>query len=136
MKNEHRFFTPKEVAIHNKSDDIFVSVFGRILNLTFLVEEYRGESHLIKPLLMFAGKDVSHWFDKDTGEFLHYTDLTTGTRKPFVPHGLVPHVTPNSHDDDHVQWWKDDALEVGRLTTRLRLVRVINTLTGLSTLLE
>jgi len=62
------YFTRREVCLHHKSDDAWLIVLGRVYNVTPLIEQYGIEAEKIKPILMFAGKDVSHWFDKDTEE--------------------------------------------------------------------
>ena len=37
-----KFFTPKEVEIHNTIQDVWVSYLGRVYNLTPLCEQYAG----------------------------------------------------------------------------------------------
>lgn len=38
-----RYFTAAEVAAHNTAADLWVSVLGRVLDLSPLVERYEGE---------------------------------------------------------------------------------------------
>lgn len=38
-----RFFTPREVAVHNRPWDLWVSYLGRVYDLSPLSEEYRGK---------------------------------------------------------------------------------------------
>ena len=37
-----KYFTPKEVAVHNTVDDLWVSFLGKVYNLTPLCEKYKG----------------------------------------------------------------------------------------------
>lgn len=37
-----KYFTPKEVAVHNTADDLWVSFLGKVYNLTPLCERYKG----------------------------------------------------------------------------------------------
>ena len=62
---EEVYILPAEVAIHNKTNDIWVSFLGKVYDLSSLVEEYDGQD-VIKPLLAYAGKDISEWFDPRT----------------------------------------------------------------------
>jgi cytochrome b involved in lipid metabolism len=61
-----KYLMRKEVGLHHRSDDAWLIVFGRVYNVTPLIKEYGAEAEESKPLLMFAGKDVSHWFDDET----------------------------------------------------------------------
>ena len=36
------YYTPNEVAVHNVYNDAWVSVFGKVLNITPLIAEYVG----------------------------------------------------------------------------------------------
>ena len=60
-----RYFTPSEVAVHNAPEDCWLSYLGHVYDLTPLCSEHAG-SVLLKPILMHAGKDISHWFDPST----------------------------------------------------------------------
>uniref|UniRef100_A0A3B4AWC5 Cytochrome b5 domain-containing protein 1 n=1 Tax=Periophthalmus magnuspinnatus TaxID=409849 RepID=A0A3B4AWC5_9GOBI len=60
-----RFFTPSEVSSHNTADDLWVSLLGRVLDLSPLAQRHKGDA-LLLPLLESAGKDISSWFDPDT----------------------------------------------------------------------
>lgn len=81
------FYTPNEVSLHNTLKDIWVSYLGKVYDLTPLCEEYAGKKKvkksmlavglrcscflgdlLLKPIIASAGKDISHWFDKKTGD--------------------------------------------------------------------
>nr|KAF6415439.1 cytochrome b5 domain containing 1 [Molossus molossus] len=62
---QRRFFTPVEVAQHNRPDDLWVSYLGYVYDLTPLAQEYKGDL-LLKPIVEVAGQDISHWFDPKT----------------------------------------------------------------------
>lgn len=65
MPNELPYFLPSDVVLHNQPDDIWLSLLGFVYDLTPLIKEYKGRKE-IKPLLAYAGKDISHWFNKKT----------------------------------------------------------------------
>ncbi|TRY94231.1 hypothetical protein DNTS_028576 [Danionella cerebrum] len=56
-----KYFTPKEVSLHNTIKDLWVSYLGKVYDLTPLVEEHNGDV-ILKPIIECAGKDISHWF--------------------------------------------------------------------------
>nr|XP_045231333.1 chromodomain-helicase-DNA-binding protein 3 isoform X10 [Macaca fascicularis] len=62
---QRRYFTPAEVAQHNRPEDLWVSYLGRVYDLTSLAQEYKGNL-LLKPIVEVAGQDISHWFDPKT----------------------------------------------------------------------
>ncbi|XP_069676964.1 cytochrome b5 domain-containing protein 1 [Periplaneta americana] len=128
------YYLPSEVVIHNTPDDIWVTYLGRVYNLTELVKEYEGQD-VIKPILAFAGKDISHWFDRFTGEIRHMIHPITGARVPYTPHGRIPHVglhvpTTAWRPLQTLPWWADPKYLIGNLTQGMRNVRVLNVLTG------
>lgn len=166
-RRPQQYFTPKEVARHNVEDDVWLSVFGRVLDLTKLIAERRrqGEGALVRPLLRFAGEDVTHWFDESTRAPRSHVDPASGKRKPFLPHGafvdshLVPprvrlpekdhleadeEATANNEksaevkeeQDECTPWWMDESLCVGLLSARTREIRIVNTLTAQEDVLE
>ncbi|EDQ86771.1 uncharacterized protein MONBRDRAFT_33632 [Monosiga brevicollis MX1] len=135
-----RYFTPAEVAAHNCEADIWVSFLGKVLDLTKLVREHQGNL-LLKPLLLCAGKDISHWFDPKTGNMRTHIDPITGLELPFTPHGRVldvPPACPSSRwaTNFGTPWWRDDDHVVGRLSERTRLIKVTNMLTKESQTIE
>ncbi|KAI4460949.1 hypothetical protein MML48_5g00021099 [Holotrichia oblita] len=127
------YIAPFEVVIHNKPDDCWVSFLGKVFNVTPLIDEYKNQD-CIRPLLAFAGKDISHWFDAKTGDIQHHVHPITGARVPYCPHGRIPHVeiqVPSTKWRPLSQkpWWFDDKrYMVGLLTKRVRPVRIVNTL--------
>ena len=37
-----RFYTPNEIKVHNTEEDCWVSALGKVLDLTSLIQQYRG----------------------------------------------------------------------------------------------
>ncbi|XP_075237782.1 cytochrome b5 domain-containing protein 1 [Lycorma delicatula] len=136
------FMTMKEVVLHNTENDCWVIINGRILDLTPLIEKYKGieEHNLIKPIIAHAGKDISHWFNKNNNiiEFIH---PITGVKVPYTPHGRIPDVglqVPSTEWEalQTLPWWQDSKYVVGILTKNSRPIRIMNTLNGESALLH
>lgn len=87
-----RYYTPAEVAAHNRADDLWVSFFSRVYDLTTLVAENPGS--LVQPIIDAAGTDISHWFDPVTKQVRTYIDPETELEEPFTPMGLFLHCPP------------------------------------------
>uniref|UniRef100_A0A1B6FRZ1 Cytochrome b5 domain-containing protein 1 n=1 Tax=Cuerna arida TaxID=1464854 RepID=A0A1B6FRZ1_9HEMI len=126
------YFTPKEVVVHNTPDDCWVSFLGIVRDLTPLVRQYEGTKE-IKPILAYAGKDISHWFDPRTGDIVHRIHPVTGVRVPYAPHGPVPHVLLEAPTTEwmplhNIPWWFNPAYVVGYVTRAARYVRIMNVL--------
>lgn len=128
---QRRYFTPKEVAVHHTEEDCWVSALGRVLNLTELIATHRGA--LTEPLVRSAGTDISHWFDRETGDIKRCTDPLTGLEQYYTPQGRFLHIPPSvvttvAEPSFDIPWWKDPKFVVGYLTKKTRQVRIINTL--------
>ncbi|KAG5899274.1 hypothetical protein JTB14_012276 [Gonioctena quinquepunctata] len=124
------YFAPFEVVIHNTPDDCWVSLLGKVLNITPLIEEHRGEK-CIKPLLAMAGKDITCWFDEKTGDIQYYINPENGCRVPYCPHGPLPDVpvqvpATKWRPLGKLPWWNDPKYQIGLLTKRVRPIRIIN----------
>nr|XP_023012692.1 cytochrome b5 domain-containing protein 1 [Leptinotarsa decemlineata] len=124
------YFAPFEVVIHNTPDDCWVSILGRVLNVTPLIKEHQGEK-CIRPILSMAGKDISCWFDEKTGDIQHYINPENGCRVPYCPHGPIPDVplqvpATNWRPLGRLPWWNDPKYQIGLLTKRVRPLRIIN----------
>ncbi|XP_013855432.1 cytochrome b5 domain-containing protein 1 [Austrofundulus limnaeus] len=135
-----RYFLPSEVAAHRTAADPWVSFLGRVLDLSPLVTRFHGDV-LLLPLLESAGQDISCWFDPETNDVLRCVDPQTSCVRFCTPRGRFLHVPPEGpcsdwDSDIGEPWWRDPLLEVGRLTTKSRWIRVINTLTSQEQLLE
>lgn len=127
------YYSREEVAEHNVPNDCWVSFFGKVYDLTPLIEKHRGL--LVQPILKFAGQDISHWFNPKTKEPKTWVDPDTNTVMPFVPFGRYVHIPPkepvSTWDTDFgTPWWADPQYLVGNLSTRRRRIHVVNQLTG------
>eukprot|EP01059_Diplonema_ambulator_P031970 TRINITY_DN6055_c0_g1_i1.p1 TRINITY_DN6055_c0_g1~~TRINITY_DN6055_c0_g1_i1.p1 ORF type:complete len:229 (+),score=86.81 TRINITY_DN6055_c0_g1_i1:246-932(+) len=128
-----RYFTANEVKRHNTEDDIWVSVLGKVLDLTPLIAKYKTVDAM--PLIRAAGSDISHWFDPsaDPPDMRRCVDVGTGLRTYHQPDGKFIHVPALAVDSkvDHgfeQPWWLDPKYVVGYLTKQTRLIRIVNTL--------
>ncbi|CAG5073882.1 Similar to cyb5d1: Cytochrome b5 domain-containing protein 1 (Danio rerio) [Cotesia congregata] len=131
-EKELPYFLPSEVVLHNSLSDCWVSYLGKVYDLTALCKSCEDRPE-IKPILLFAGKDISHWFDRLTGDIQHHVDPRTGALVPYCPHGPIPDVgipEPSStwRPLEQVPWWRDTKYLLGNLTRNPRPCRVINTL--------
>ena len=136
---KRRYYTPNEVSMHNIAEDCWVSIFGKVYDLSPFLSANEGP--LAQPIINFAGQDISSWFDKATGGVKHELDETTGLRLPYLPHGRFIHVAPPEPVSDWktdfgTPWWKDESFCIGNLSTRTRNIRIVNTLTSQEKTLE
>ena len=128
-----RFYTRNEVQQHCTEEDAYVSAGGRVLDLTPLLKKYRG-SRLCIPLVKAAGTDITHWFKPD-GDLKTCVDVVSGLVTYATPHGRFVHC-PTTLPDTTIDltydlpWWEDPAFEIGQLTSKSRILRIVNTLTG------
>lgn len=135
-----KYFTPKEVAVHNTVDDLWVSFLGKVYNLTPLCERYKGDV-LLKPIIQAAGGDISHWFNPKTKDIRTHVDPQTGCEIPYCPNGRFVHIPPPYPDsfwanDFGRPWWKDESYLVGILSQKTRKIKIINTLTSQEHVIE
>ena len=139
-----RWFMRKDVAHHCHYGDLWLSLLGRVLDLTNLVSRHTGSA--VQPLIDAAGTDVSHWFDPSTGDVRTHVSPITEHEAPYTPrrNGGVAflHVPDHSRVASDVEappevpWWRDESLVVGRLTARSRKVRLLNMESTLEVTLE
>lgn len=127
-----RFYLLEDVEEHCTLEDCWLVVHGRVLDISSLLTCKKGDP-LSRPLVAHAGQDLSHWFEKETGEPKKFFDIARGQRCFYLPHGRFLHLPPDfpgefDYDFD-TPWWKDPRFEVGRLTAKPRNIRIINTLT-------
>mmetsp|Transcript_44255 Transcript_44255/g.114988 ORF Transcript_44255/g.114988 Transcript_44255/m.114988 type:complete len:102 (+) Transcript_44255:224-529(+) len=71
-----KYYTAEQVAVHNDASDCWVSLLGKVFDLTKLLNDNKGP--LAEPLAKAAGTDISHWFDKETGEVRQHQALMSG----------------------------------------------------------
>ena len=134
-----RYYTPAEVAAHNRADDLWVSFFGRVYDLTALVAANPGS--LVLPIVEAAGTDITHWFDPVTKDVRSWIDPETEFEMPFTPMGAFLHCPPPKPTAEWssnigTPWWKDKSLSIGQLTAKTRKICLFNMLTKQSTTLE
>ena len=127
-----RFYTPSEVAQHNSGKNCWVSIFGRVFDLTELIKKERGP--LCQPIIDVAGKDISHWFDEKTQGVKTYMDTDRGLRLPYLPMGRFLHVPPSEPTADwstdfEAPWWQDKDLVIGKLSKKVMDIQIVNVLT-------
>lgn len=116
--------------------DCWLVIFDRVLDVSPLFAE--GHGLLAEPMLAAAGGDVSHWFVQNAEDGLPdlktHVDPVSGLRTPYCPDGRFIHVPELSPRTDSVTeslpWWRNQSYHIGRLSTRARRVRLINTLTS------
>ena len=132
------YYTPSEVAKHNTLEDCWLIVSGRVLDLSPLLTKNRGS--LIDPIVSMAGRDISHWFDAK-GDIKTYMDPLKEITVPYLPMGMflgVPPMDPTSEWDmeQDTPWWRDEHYVVGTLSRKTRKIKLVNTLTSSSSILE
>lgn len=134
-----RFYLMEDVESHGMLEDCWVVIHGEILDISRLLIKHKGDP-LCKPLVFAAGTDISHWFDKQTGNPKQFIDVERGIRAHYLPQGRYLHVPPdlpgNFNIDFQEPWWKDKQYRIGTLTSKLRKIRIINTLTHHEEILE
>lgn len=138
-KRRHRYYTPEEVKEHNKANDCYVSIFHEVYDLTNYIQE--NYSKLMEPIIKAAGTDISHWFDPETHEPKTCVLEGTNLKGYYTPFGLYPNI-PSPYPDAEfdynfiVPWWKNADFKVGRLTKKVRKIKIMNTLTEHVDLIE
>ena len=133
------FYTPDEVAMHAEPGDCWVSYLGDVYDITKVLRDNDGA--LVQPMLRAAGKDISHWFDEKTGDVKKWRDPVTNLESYYCPMGNFLHINPVDPRSDFatdvaVPWWKDVGNRVGKLTAKIRRVRIKNVLTQQEHVLE
>ena len=134
-----RYFTPAEVAAHDRADDLWVSCFHKVLDLSALVAANKGV--LVQPMIAAAGTDITHWFNSSTKEVRTHIDPETELEVPFTPMGRFLHCPPAEPDaawstDIETPWYRDKAYVLGKLTRKTRKVKLLNMLSRQETTLE
>ena len=145
-----RYYTLADVKRHCRSVDIWVVLFDQVLDLTKTCQT-NFTSSLCKPLFDYAGKEVSHWFSRKTGEPKTRINPDTGVKEFYFPDGRFLHCpdsSPETRDLElncgatetetnvEVPWWRDRNLVLGKLTQRSRKIRIINMLTHQEDIIE
>lgn len=64
---QRRYYILSELQSHNSPNDIWVSFFNDVYDLTNLIQKNRHLSE-VQPLIKVAGTDITNWFDDKTKE--------------------------------------------------------------------
>jgi hypothetical protein len=80
------YYTWKDIESHSFANNLWVVLFGNVLDLTELVQK-NVHSPLCQPLIDFAANDVTHWFNHNTKEPKTKIDVDTGRRVFYCPNG-------------------------------------------------
>lgn len=125
---EDVFFLPTEVAMRNTPNDCWVSYFNGVYDITKLCSTWYDKPE-IRPILAHAGKDISHWFDYESGDVKYRVHPVTGIAGPYCPHGPIPDLDESScHCIERCPWWLNETYRVGSLTVNPRTCKILNTL--------
>lgn len=154
-----KYYLFNEIVIHNKIDDIWIVINDKVLDLTDLFRNVVNtyDKLLLNQLLIYAGKDISHFFDKNTKPLEQISLL--GKKCPLLLATLIKstadqpqqlhqyHQQSNSLNatmktttetaiPTHLFWWNNPKYEIGFVTKHKRQIRIINTLTHNTILLS
>ena len=133
------YILPSEVALHNTSQDCWVSFLDHVWDLTDLVKD-RPNDPLVLPIIKAAGTDISHWFNPQTKNIRTRIDDISELEVPNLPmeHLLdVPDISPSTGlVPSSNPWWRQENRIVGKLSKKPRFIRIVNTLTGLEDVIE
>ena len=126
-----RYYMPTEVALHNVYNDCWLTIFGDVYDITPLLQQYNNK--LCEPLIKAAGTDITHWFDNSTKDPKVWIDSHHNISTYYTPQGRFLHVPPTLPDstwikDFEVPWWKDKKHIIGKVTCKIRKVRIYNML--------
>jgi hypothetical protein len=136
-------YCPRDVARHSSQDDAWVSLAGRVFDVTPLLRP--GGVRIAadaETLIAAMGTDVSHWFDAAGENVKTFVDPVTNLVSPYLPGGRFPHIPPTAvpttgwAPPNSPPWWQNPSFVVGRLSPQPRQVRVVNTLTSHEHLLD
>ena len=95
-----RYYTLLDVKQHSRSTDCWVVLFGQVLDLTKTIQE-NFQSSLCRPLIDYAGKDVSHWFNLRNTEPKTRVNPTTGMKEYYFPDGRYLHCPSSSPETNN-----------------------------------
>ena len=81
-----RYYTWLDIEPHSFAHDLWVVLFGNVLDLTELIQS-NITSPLCQPIIDFAGKDITHWFSHKTKEPRTKIDADSGRQVFYCPNG-------------------------------------------------
>nr|PNR30545.1 hypothetical protein PHYPA_026861 [Physcomitrium patens] len=133
-----RWYTAREVGTHCSTTDCWVTISGRVYNVTPLFAD--NPPVLCEPIIKNAGKDISQWFeprtfnmDEEIGvEVLLWRHPTMKLSTYYTPQGRFAHIPPpfprTDFNMDYNPWWLDKNFVIGFLSKRTQFIRVKNIL--------
>jgi len=89
---------------HNTPNDIWVTFFGDVYDLSSLVQKNRHLSE-VEPIIQAAGSDITHWFDDKTRGPRTFVN-GKGEEEKYIPHGKFLHIDLPA-DSMTIPWWKN-----------------------------
>jgi hypothetical protein len=136
---EKIYFTPKEISSNDTFNSCWIVLHDKVFDLTSLLKENQGDS-LSKPIINAAGTDISHWFDKESGNPKTHIDPLTNCISIYAPQGRFLHTPPPVPRTDFCTktnvWWKNDNYVIGFRTRRPQSIKLLNLLTSQEYILE
>ena len=87
-----RYYTPKEVSVHNTANDCWVSFFDEVYDLTALVQKHYGAE--VEPIIKAAGTDITHWFNPKTHNPKSFVSPINNVIEYYTPNGRYLHLPP------------------------------------------
>ncbi|KAH8262726.1 cytochrome b5 domain-containing protein 1 [Drosophila bipectinata] len=124
-----RYYLKDEVVGHNKKDDFWVIIHMNVFDLTEMLKDRTDHwNRNLDYLMAHAGKDLTHFFHEN-GE--PRTEISPSTGRPRVLFPPILEVAISEFSKTKGAMWSQDPFyHIGRVTTRPRVIRIINTLTG------
>lgn len=125
--NKLKYFLKDEVVVHKCVHNFWIIIYGKILDLTsFLETRTSSMTKSLELLLQYGGKDLSHFFDKETGKpIMRMT--ASGNMVPIFP-PVLEKSDSDYFGNRHLYWWNDPMYVIGQITSQPRKIRIINTL--------
>lgn len=152
--NKLPYYTSNEVSKHNTVNDIWITLYDKVLNLTQFIQSEQSKLdnpyvHGIYPIIKNAGNDISHWFTNNINNnnkltIKTYIDPVTDLVSPYMPHGYISHINPVqpatdfdiTYDNKHIEWFNNSEYVIGYLTIQSRYILITNTLTSTTDKIE
>lgn len=148
------YYTANAVSQHNTQSNLYVTLYGNVLDLTQLIRYQQSIPnniyiHHTYLLIKYAGTDISHWFNQDPVTHhiscITHIDPLTHLCVPYQPLGSICHISPMAPVTDYdmtygnannIEWYNDPQYIIGRLTKQSRIIQITNTLTSTSDAIE
>ena len=134
-----RYYLPSDISNHGVYNDCWLVIFGEVYDITPLLQ--LSNNKLCEPLIKAAGTDISHWFDSVTKDPKVWVDPKLNISTYYTPQGRFLHVPPPVPDSSWVKdydmpWWRDRKYVIGKITCKVRKIRIFNMLTKHENIIE